>query len=144
MHPMRPSFQSCDCRPKAEVDKIYFCVLHRFVGRRRLMLRILSSERRLCDGLSRRDLLHVGGLGLCGLGLPQLLAAETAPAERSTPAYGGFGRAKSCILLYLFGGSSQLETFDMKPHSPAQIRGTMRPIPSSLPGADVCEHLPEV
>lgn len=109
------------------------------------MLRILSSEKKLCDGLSRRDLLQVGGLGACGLGLSQLLQSQSLRAAESTAATApSFGRAKQCILLYLYGAPSQLETFDMKPDAPVEIRGTMRPIPSALPGVDVCEHLPEI
>jgi hypothetical protein len=109
------------------------------------MLRILGSEKKLCDGLSRRDLLQVGGLGVCGLGLSRLLEpASLAAAESPLQSAPSFGRAKNCILLYLYGAPSQLETFDMKPEAPVEIRGTMRPIPSALGGADVCEYLPEV
>lgn len=109
------------------------------------MLRVLSSEKKLCDGLSRRDLLQVGGLGACGLGLSQFLGLEALQAgstgESAAPS---FGKARHCILLYLYGAHSQLETFDMKPNAPVEIRGTMKPIPSVLPGLDVCEHLPHI
>lgn len=109
------------------------------------MLRILSSPKTLCDGVSRRDLLQVGGLGLCGLGLADLAQLQSLQAAEPTAATtASFGRAKQCILLYLYGAPSQLETFDMKPEAPVEIRGTMRPIPSILPGVDVCEHLPEI
>lgn len=109
------------------------------------MLRILSSRKTLCDGISRRDLLQVGGLGVCGLGLPHLLQQSTLRASESSAASAAsFGRAKNCILLYLYGAPSQLETFDMKPDAPVEIRGTMQPIPSVIPGIDVCEHLPEI
>jgi hypothetical protein len=109
------------------------------------MLRILGSEKKLCDGLSRRDLLQVGGLGVCGLGLSRLLEPENLmAAESPLQSAPSFGRAKNCILLYLYGAPSQLETFDMKPEAPVEIRGTMRPIPSALAGVDVCEYLPEV
>src|SRR5204862_6216679 len=63
-----------------------------------------------------------------------------APARPSRT----FGRAKACILLYLYGAPSQLETFDMKPSAPAEIRGELRPIRSSLPGLDVCELFPNM
>lgn len=105
------------------------------------MLRVLGSPKRLCDGLTRRDLLQVGGAAFGGLGLSQLLES-TARGSDSTRR--GFGRAKHCIVLFLYGSPSQLETFDMKPGAPEQIRGTMRPIASSLPGLDVCEHLPHL
>ncbi len=109
------------------------------------MLRILSSEKKLCDGVSRRDLLQVGGLGVCGLGLDTFLGLESLQAgtvESRTAA--SFGKAKHCILLYLYGAPSQLETFDMKPAAPVEVRGTMRSIPSVVPGLDVCEHLPQI
>src|SRR4051794_18935127 len=72
------------------------------------VLHILGSRTRLCDGITRREALRAGGLGLFGLSLPQLLAAESAPAPASPTA--GFGKAKRCILLYLYGAPSQLET----------------------------------
>lgn len=106
------------------------------------MLRVLSAPRRLCTGLTRRDLLQVGGLGMFGLSAGRFLELESAAAENPTPLASGFGKAKRCILLFLYGSPSQLETFDMKPEAPVEIRGTMKPIPSSLAGLDVCELLP--
>lgn len=109
------------------------------------MLRILSSKKKLCDGVSRRELLHAGGLTACGLGLDTFLGLEARAAESAEGrTAASFGKAKNCILLYLYGAPSQLETFDMKPHAPLEIRGTMRPIPSVIPGLDVCEHLPQI
>jgi hypothetical protein len=106
------------------------------------MLRILGSRKKLCDGSTRRDFMWAGGLGLFGLGLSDYLRLSDAQANAPARSDGGFGRAKSCILLFLYGSPSQLETFDMKPDAPAEIRGEMRPIRSRLPGADVCELLP--
>lgn len=107
------------------------------------MLRVLGSKKRLCTGLTRRDLLEVGGASLAGLSLSHLLHADRAQAHAaSTIAAETFGRAKRCIVLFLYGSPSQLETVDMKPQAPLEIRGTMQPIPSSMPGLDVCEHLP--
>ncbi len=106
------------------------------------MLRILGSPLRLHSGCTRRELLRVGGLGLCGLGLAdyfRLTATGAAPARHLLP---GFGKARSCILLYLYGAPSQIETFDPKPDAPEEVRGTFRSIRSSLPGGDVCELLP--
>ncbi len=115
------------------------------------MLRILGNPKRLCDGLTRRNLLQVGGAGILGLSLDRLLQAESikgasALAQRAqgTDIAASFGRAKHCILLFLYGSPSQLETFDMKPEAPVEIRGTMKPIPSSVPGLDVVEHLPHI
>lgn len=106
------------------------------------MLRILSSARKLCNGVTRRDLLQAGSLAACGLGLDTLLEHEARGGSTSESGLPGFGRAKRCLLLYLYGAHSQLETVDMKPEAPIEIRGTMQPIPSVLPGLDVCEHLP--
>lgn len=106
------------------------------------MLRILGSQRGLCDGLSRRDLLQVGGATTLGLGLAPLLQQQ-ATASNTSQHLPGFGRAKQCLLLYLYGAASQLETFDMKPGAPLEIRGPLQPIHSTLPGLDVCELLPE-
>jgi hypothetical protein len=101
------------------------------------MLTILSQPRRVCSGLTRRELLQAGGAGLLGLSLPKVLAAEAVqPARR--------GRAKSVIFLFLFGGPSQLETFDLKPDAPSGIRGNFRPIASRTPGLRICEHLPRL
>jgi hypothetical protein len=102
------------------------------------MLRILGSPKQLCDGITRRDMLWASGLGLLGLGAP---TGRAAGGDEKVLAR-SFGRAKSCILLFLYGSPSQLETFDMKPEAPVEIRGEMKPIRSSLPGLDVCEHLP--
>jgi hypothetical protein len=111
------------------------------------MLRILSSPRRLCSGLTRRELLEAGGTSLLGLSLPQLLQADAARAADSTTVRAlpdNFGSAKRCIILFLYGSPSQMETVDMKPEAPVEIRGSMQPIASSLPGLDVCEHLPRM
>ena len=102
------------------------------------MLRVLGSPGRVCTGTTRRDLLRVGAMGASGLTLADLL--RSAPAA-GRPA-GGFGRAKNVIVLFLYGSPSQLETFDMKPDAPAEIRGPFRPIRTSNPEIDICEHLP--
>lgn len=106
------------------------------------MLRVLGSPKRLCDGLTRRDMLHVGGLSLFGLGLESYLRRHSATAAPAAPA--SFGRAKSCILLFLYGSPSQLEWADMKYDAPEEIRGELGGIRSSLPGCDVCELFPNM
>jgi hypothetical protein len=107
------------------------------------MLRILGSARQLCDGLTRRDLLRAGGLGLFSLHLTDLLRLQSAQAEtRTRPLHAGFGKARSCILLYLYGAPSQLEVFDLKPDAPVDVRGEFRPADTSVPGVRICEHLP--
>jgi len=106
------------------------------------MLRVLGSTKRLCNGLTRRDLLQVGGLSLFGLGVSDAL--RLADVQANPPVAKSFGRAKACILLYLYGSPSQLETFDMKPNAPPEIRGEFKPIPSTIPGLPVCELLPNL
>jgi hypothetical protein len=102
------------------------------------MLRIIGPSRPLCDGISRRELIRLGGLSLAGLGLPQLLAREAQAASR--PAVKA--RAKSCLLFFLEGGPSHIDLWDMKPDAPAEIRGEFRPVATTTPGLHVCEHLP--
>ncbi len=107
------------------------------------MIPILGSNKRLCDGLNRRDLLHIGGLGAMGVGMSDWLSlTDAAAAPAGTSAQ--FGKAKACILLFLFGSPPQHETFDPKPLAPAEIQGEMREIDTSLPGLQICEGLPEV
>jgi hypothetical protein len=90
-------------------------------------------------GLTRRALLRVGAT-VFGLSLPRLLRAEAAP--RTPPP--GKARAKSVVVLYLSGGPSQLDMWDMKLDAPEEIRGTFKPIHTSVSGIDVCEHLPRM
>src|SRR5439155_8898294 len=107
------------------------------------MLTIQHAGSLLCDGLSRREWLRAGGLGLFGLSLPALLQArraDTAPSSRGT----AFGRAKACIVLFLMGGPPQHETWDPKPDAPAEIRGDLRPISSVVGGLSVGELMPHV
>jgi len=101
------------------------------------MLNILGSPQRACDGWTRRQMLQAGGAGLLGLSLPKLLAAEAnQPASAA--------RAKNVIFLFLFGGPSQLETFDLKPDAPSTIRGPFQPIASRTPGLKICEMMPQL
>src|SRR5262245_53404901 len=98
------------------------------------MLHLGGSGSRLCDGLTRRQFLTVGGLGLAGLTLPGLFRARAADGGRAP-------RAKSVIQLFMWGGPSQLETFDLKPNAPDGIRSQFRPIDTKVPGVRICEHL---
>lgn len=87
--------------------------------------------------LSRRSLLRIGGLGMLGLTMPKILHAGAATS--SLPV-----RAKQVIFLFQWGGPSHLDTFDLKPDAPAEIRGPLRPISSAVPGLPVSEHFPEM
>jgi hypothetical protein len=108
------------------------------------MLRILGSARQLCQGLSRRDMLRVGGLGLGGLSLPQILSLQEASAAAPVDRERSFGKAKSLILIHLYGSPSQLEWVDCKPDAPVEVRGELKTIPSTLKGCDVCELFPNM
>lgn len=99
------------------------------------MLNLLGESVKTCNGMTRRHLLQAGGAGLLGMSLPKLWAAESVRRPHKP-------RAKSVIFLFLFGGPSQLETFDLKPDAPDQIRGPFRPIASRTPGLLISEHLP--
>ena len=109
------------------------------------MLRILGTGRSLTHhgrgGLNRREMLRVGGLGLAGA----LAGGSIAPAAKPTAPAGlesTFGRAKNCILLYIYGAWSQLDTFDPKPEAPEEIRGEFGTIDTRLPGVRINDLLP--
>jgi len=89
--------------------------------------------------LDRRALLRAGSLSLLGLGLDQVVAARSA---RAAVEGKGFGKAKACILLFMWGGPAHQDTWDMKPDQPENIRGQFKPISTKVPGIQICEHLP--
>jgi hypothetical protein len=100
------------------------------------MLHLQSPGVPLCDGLSRREFLRVGGLATAGLSLPALFEG------RANAASDRRAKAKACIQLYMWGGPSQLETFDLKPQASEGVRSLFRPIVTNVPGIQICEHLP--
>jgi len=106
------------------------------------MLRINGRPRTTCDGYTRRELLEIGGLGALGLTLPNLLRPSATASAATSVVRHTTGRANACILIYLFGGPSQLDTWDMKPAAPADFRGEFRPIDTRVPGMQICEHFP--
>ena len=86
--------------------------------------------------LQRREFLRLGGLTGVGLTLPALLSGQArAGTTRSAPA-------KSCLLIFMEGGPSQIDLFDLKPNAPVEVRGQFRPIATTVPGMQVCELLP--
>ena len=89
--------------------------------------------------LSRRNLIQLGGASYLGLNWGSLIRAQVAAAEADRP-----GAIRSCILLFYYGGPSHLDTYDMKPGAPVEIRGTFQPISTSVPGLQICEHLPHM
>jgi hypothetical protein len=100
----------------------------------------MNSEHSHRGRLSRRRLLQLGGISALGLGLPEVLKAGS-PANRNPRA----GRQPtSCIFIVQYGGCSQIDSFDLKPDAPAEIRGPFKPIATSVPGVRICEHLPRL
>jgi hypothetical protein len=100
------------------------------------MFRIAHDSAPLCDGMTRREWLRIGGLGLAGVTLPSLLHAQANPARP--------GRARSCIVMMLLGGPPQHETWDPKPNAPAEVRGEMRHIQTATPGLYIGETMPRI
>jgi hypothetical protein len=92
--------------------------------------------------MNRRELLQVGYSGALGLSLASVLGGRTQPAEITSPRRAA--SPKSIIIVYLTGAPSHLDTFDMKPDAPAEIRGEFRPIATNVPGVSICEHLPRL
>jgi hypothetical protein len=105
------------------------------------MFTLVDQGYRLCDGLTRRELLRVGSLGMFGLSMPHVAQARAATTVRTGRS---FGRAKGCILLYLSGGPPQHETWDPKPGAPAEVRGDFGARASSVPGLHVGELMPRL
>ena len=100
------------------------------------MLTIYGNKSRFCDGISRRNFLKVGALGLGGLALPQLLDAESQMGIRRSH--------KAVIMIFLPGGPSHQDIFDLKTDAPKEIRGDFKPIRTKVPGIQICEHLPRL
>ncbi|MGV3772517.1 MAG: DUF1501 domain-containing protein [Verrucomicrobiales bacterium] len=98
------------------------------------MLTIPGSANRFCDGISRRNFLKIGALGLGGLTLPQLLAAESVSKKGKSH--------KAVIMIFLPGGPSHQDMFDLKMSAPSEVRGEFKPISTNVPGIQICEHLP--
>ncbi|MBM3995145.1 MAG: DUF1501 domain-containing protein [Planctomycetes bacterium] len=99
------------------------------------MLRLLTNGPRLCDKLTRREMLRIGGIGALGLSLPALLSASTGPIR---------GSARRCIVLFLMGGPPQHSTWDPKPDATPEVRGPFGPIATSVPGIQICELMPRL
>ncbi len=93
-----------------------------------------NSANKFCDGLSRRNFVKIGALGLGGLSLPQLLRAEAASGKGLS--------SKSIIMVYLPGGPPHQDMYDLKMEAPSEIRGEFQPIATNVPGIQICEHLP--
>ena len=100
------------------------------------MLTITGKAQRFCDGVSRRNFLKIGALGMGGMALPEILRAE---------AQAHLGKSqKSIIMVYLPGGPSHQDMYDLKMDAPSEIRGSFLPIKTKVPGIQICEHLPRL
>jgi len=102
------------------------------------MLKVRLGLNRSCDGVTRRDVLRVGSLAALGLTLPGFLEL------RARASGGRADREVSCILLWLQGGISHIDSFDPKPEAPAEIRGEFGVIASNVPGIQLCDPLPQL
>src|SRR5204862_3788297 len=100
------------------------------------MLTIYGSKQRCCDGISRRNFLKIGALGLGGLTLPQLLQAEAQSGIRRSH--------KAVIMIFLPGGPSHQDIFDLKMDAPSEVRGEFKPIATNVSGLQITEHLPRL
>lgn len=101
------------------------------------MLHIGNEPVRLCSGVSRRSFLTVGAAGLAGLSLPGMLNFKAAGAVDESKA-----KIRNCITIFLVGSPGHLDTWDMKPEAPDDVRGKFRPIPTNVSGVEICEHFP--
>lgn len=101
------------------------------------MLNVGREKVPLCEGVSRRSFLRIGSAGLATLTLPHLVRLEAAGAVKE-----GAGRIRNCITIFLVGSPGHIDTWDMKPDAPAEVRGKFKPIATNVPGVRICEHFP--
>ncbi len=109
------------------------------------MFDLIGPPQRLCDRLSRRAMLRVGGLASLGVTLPGLLASTRA-ADDTNQSRGRrhFGKAKRCLMLYMWGGPSHIDLYDLKPDAPVEYRGPFNPIRTATPGFRIGELMPQL
>src|SRR5881396_990680 len=101
------------------------------------MLRFGDVKVPVCHGVTRRSFLQVGSAGLAGLALPALMKLQAAGAIEERQA-----KIRNCITIFLVGSPGHLDTWDMKPDAPAEVRGKFKPIATNVPGIQICEHFP--
>ncbi|MBY0513209.1 MAG: DUF1501 domain-containing protein [Gemmataceae bacterium] len=105
------------------------------------MMQFLGSARRFCDGVSRRNFIQIGAFGT-GLTLADMLRMKAASAADVGAKKQPSRSQKAAIMIYLPGGPSHLDMYDLKPEAPAEFRGEFKPIDTNVPGVQICEHLP--
>lgn len=111
------------------------------------MLSVPGNQVRDCDGVTRRELLRIGGAGMLGMSLANMLLLEDmakASPVRDVKGKGGFGMAKNVILIYLQGGPSHIDIWDPKPDAPSNVRGEFKPIKTNVPGIWLSEVMPRL
>src|SRR6185312_2051851 len=101
-----------------------------------------QAGRATCDGMTRRELLRVGGSAMLGLSLGNMFALQAHAKKKQAGGGPGFGKAKSVILLYLQGGPSHLDLWDPKDNVPSNVKSVFKAIDTRLPGIKVTENLP--
>src|SRR5687767_14177140 len=100
------------------------------------MLSLLGRPAQLCDGVSRREFLRIGGLALGGMSMADILRAEALSGQHASK--------KAVIMIFLSGGPPHQDMVDLKPDAPAEIRGEFNPIPTNVPGLEICELFPQM
>src|SRR5450631_1269768 len=105
------------------------------------MLTIRGDSPMFCDGVSRRSFLRIGGLGLGGLALPQILQAQQ---QSPSPARSGGLGHKAVIMVYMPGGPPHQDMYDLKLNAPSEVRGPLRPIATNVSGIQICELMPRL
>ena len=103
------------------------------------MLTMWGTKQKFCDGINRRSFLKIGAFG-AGLSLADMLRLRAAGSAAGSPS----PSQKSAIMIYLAGGPSHIDMYDLKPDAPDEYRGEFKPIPTNVPGIQICEHLPRL
>src|SRR5881275_270835 len=103
------------------------------------MFTIWGNNQPFCDGVNRRNFLKIGAFG-AGLTLADMLRLQSQASE--VPARQAPSRPKSAIMIYLPGGPSHMDMYDLKPDAPSEFRGEFRPINTNVTGVQICEHFP--
>src|SRR5215204_7244949 len=106
------------------------------------MISIPGKSGATCDGFSRREFLRIGGMGMAGIALADILRLQAAATETNAKGKAGWGRAKSVIFVFLQGGPSHIDIWDPKPDAPSNVRGEFKPIKSNVPGIWLSETMP--
>src|SRR5688572_23775326 len=108
------------------------------------MLSIPGKSGSTCDGFSRREFLRVGGAGILGVSLGDILRLQAGSVPHEGGMKSGWGKAKSVILLFLQGGPSHIDIWDPKPDAPSNVRGELKQIKSNVPGIWLSETMPQL